>query len=161
MGLFDFAKDIGSKLFNRDDDAVEKITSYILENNPGIEDLFVIFNKGIVTLLGRTESTEAAQKAVLLAGNVKGVTEVIPKIEINEVAIIGETDEEIQAAITAALEPDNVEYYTIQSGDSLSKIAKKYYQNAMEYPRIFEANKEVIKDPDKIYPGQKIRIPLD
>ena len=54
-----------------------------------------------------------------------------------------------------------VEYYVIQSGDTLSKIAKQYYGNAMEYPRIFEANKEVIEDPDKIYPGQKIRIPLD
>ena len=151
MGLFDFAKDIGSKLFKKDVDAAAKIMEYISANNPGIDDLSVIFNDGIATIIGVTDSAEAAQKVVLMAGNVQGVTEVVPKIQINDV----ETDD------VAALEPGNVEYYVIQSGDSLSRIAKKYYQNAMEYPRIFEANKEVIKDPDLIYPGQKIRIPLD
>ena len=78
-----------------------------------------------------------------MAGNVKGVTEVV-------------ADDFI------APEPEvKVEYYVIESGDTLSKIAKQYYGNAMDYPKIFEANREVIKDPDLIYPGQKIRIPLD
>ncbi len=151
MGLFDFAKGIGSKLFNNDADAAEKISAHIQSNNPGIEDLSVIFKEGQVTLIGVTESAEAAQKVILMAGNVNGVTEVIPKIEINDVDIDP----------SAALEPENVVYYLIERGDTLSKIAKKYYQNAMEYPRIFEANKEVITDPNLIYPGQKIRIPLD
>jgi nucleoid-associated protein YgaU len=110
-----------------------------------------MFKDGVVTLIGETDSAEAAQKSILIAGNVEGVTEVISNIAINEA--------NIDAA--SALEPGNIEYYVIQSGDSLSKIAKKYYQNAMEYPRIFEANREVIKDADLIYPGQKIRIPLD
>ena len=57
-----------------------------------------------------------------------------------------------------APEPE-VEYYTIESGDTLSKIAKARYGNPMDYPKIFEANRVVIKDPDLIYPGQKIRIP--
>ena len=48
----------------------------------------------------------------------------------------------------------------IKSGDTLGKIARHYYGNANRYPRIFDANREVIEDPDKIYPGQKIRIPL-
>lgn len=151
MGLFDFAKDIGSKLFSNDADAAAKISEYISANNPGIEDLSVIFKDGKATIIGVTDSSEAAQKAILMAGNVAGVTEVIPKIQIDDI----ETD------IETALEPENVEYYVIQSGDSLSKIAKKYYQDAMQYPRIFAANKEVIKDPDLIYPGQKIRIPMD
>lgn len=151
MGLFDFASNIGSKLFSNDADAAAKISEYISANNPGIEDLSVIFKDGTATIIGVTESTEAAQKVILLAGNVEGVKEVVPKIQIDNV----DTD------IETALEPENVEYYVIESGDSLSKIAKKYYQNAMEYPRIFEANKEVIKDPDLIYPGQKIRIPMD
>ena len=151
MGLFDFASNIGSKLFSNDADAAAKIAEHIEANNPGIDDLSVIFKDGTATIIGVTESTEAAQKVILMAGNVEGVKEVIPKIQIDDV----ETD------IETALEPDNVEYYVIQSGDSLSKIAKKYYQDAMEYPRIFAANKEVIKDPDLIYPGQKIRIPMN
>ena len=59
-----------------------------------------------------------------------------------------------------AAEP-KVEFYVVESGDTLSKIAKRYYGDAMQYPRIFEANREVIEDPDKIFVGQKIRIPLD
>lgn len=50
--------------------------------------------------------------------------------------------------------------YTIVSGDSLSKIAKHQYGNASAWTKIFEANKDVIKDPDKIFPGQEIKIPL-
>ena len=81
------------------------------------------------------------EKAVLMAGIVKGVTEV-----------------KIDGMDAPEPEPE-IEYNTIVSGDSLSKIAKAKYGKAMDYPKIFEANKEVIKDPDLIYPGQKIRIP--
>lgn len=49
--------------------------------------------------------------------------------------------------------------YVVVSGDSLSKIAKREYGNANEWPRIFEANKDILKDPNKIYPGQKLKIP--
>ena len=49
--------------------------------------------------------------------------------------------------------------YEVVSGDSLSKIAKREYGNANEWKRIFEANKDLIKDPDKIFPGQKLKIP--
>lgn len=150
MGLFDFASDIGSKLFTNDADAAAKISEHIAANNPGIDDLSVIFNDGKATIIGVTQSTEAAQKVILMAGNVAGVTEVIAKIQVDD----------IEGDIETALESDTVEYYVIQSGDTLSKIAKKYYQDAMQYPRILEANKEVIKDPELIYPGQKIRIPM-
>jgi nucleoid-associated protein YgaU len=50
--------------------------------------------------------------------------------------------------------------YEIQSGDSLSKIAKREYGNANDWRRIFEANQDSIKNPDKIFPGQVIKIPL-
>ena len=154
MGLFDFVKDIGEKLFTSDADAAQKITDHLSANNPGIRDLSIIFNDGKVTLIGITDSAEAAQKAVLMAGNIKGVEEVIPRIDITEYQ--GQPEE----AVAEALEPSNVEYYVIQSGDSLSKIAKQYYGNASDYPKIFEANREVIKDANLIFPGQKIRIPL-
>lgn len=142
MGLLSFAKSIGSKLFSKPEEAPTKITSHIEEDNPGISDLEVGYDNGIVTLKGNPSSQEALEKAVLMAGNVEGVSEV----QYEEVA--GDTP------------PVKVEYYEIVSGDTLSGIAKKYYGNASEYMQIFEANREVIKDPDKIYVGQKIRIPL-
>jgi len=101
----------------------------------------VAYDDGVVDLSGKADSAEAVEKVVLMAGNVKGVTDV--KID------------KMQAPKPAP----EVEYYTIVSGDSLSKIAKKFYGNAMDYPKLFDANREVIKDPDLIYPGQKIRIP--
>ena len=141
MGLFDFAKDMGKKIFGGGDDPAEKIKESIEQNNPGIRELGVGYEAGIVDLSGKADSADAVEKAVLLAGNVKGVTEVkIDKME-------------------APAPAPEVEYYTIVSGDSLSRIAKKYYGKAMDYPKLFEANREVIKDPDLIYPGQKIRIP--
>ena len=141
MGLFDFAKDLGKKLFGSGDDPAQKIEQSIAAANPGVDDLGVTFEDGVVHLSGNAASAEAMEKAVLMAGNVKGVTEV-----------------KIDGMQAPEPEPE-VQYYTIVSGDSLSKIAKAHYGNAMDYPKIFEANKEVIKDPDLIYPGQKIRIP--
>jgi len=49
--------------------------------------------------------------------------------------------------------------YVVQAGDSLSKIAQKYYGDPALYTKIFEANRDLLKDPDKISPGQKLRIP--
>lgn len=142
MGLFDFVKDIGRKLFNRDEEAAEKIKKHIEEQNPGIEGLQVEFNHGVVSIAGQAASAEAMEKAVLMAGNVQGVSEV--KID------------KLQAPPAQA----KVEYYIIKKGDTLSAIAKHFYGKANDYPRIFEANREVIKNPDLIFPGQKIRIPL-
>ena len=141
MGLFEFAKDMGNKLFGKDDDPAEKIKESIEADNPGITDLGVAYDDGTVDLSGKADSAEAVEKAVLMAGNVNGVTDV--KIDNME----------------APAPAPEVEYYTIVSGDSLSKIARQYYGNAMDYPKLFEANREVIKDADLIYPGQKIRIP--
>lgn len=143
MGLFDFVKDIGNKLFNRDEEAAENIKKHIEASNLGIAGLGVDFNKGKVSLSGQAASAEAMEKAVLLAGNVRGVTDV-----------------NIDALQTPPVK-DKVEYYVIKKGDTLSAVAKQFYGKANDYPRIFEANREVIKDPNLIYPGQKIRIPLD
>ena len=141
MGLFDFAKDLGKKLFGGGDDPAEKIKDSIDAANPGVDGLDVKFDDGVVHLSGKADSAEALEKAVLMAGNVQGVTEV--KVD----------------GMQAPEPAPEVEYYTIVSGDTLSKIAKQHYGNAMDYPKLFEANREVIKDPDLIYPGQKIRIP--
>lgn len=146
MGLFGFAKKIGKKLFNREANAAEAATSiqsHIEKDNPGIENLKVEFNDGVASISGKANSSEALEKAVLMAGNVEGVSEV--------------TIESVEAPPLA----DNVEYYEIQSGDTLWAVAKHFYGNGSKYTKIFEANREVIKDPDKIYPGQKIRIPAE
>jgi nucleoid-associated protein YgaU len=142
MGLFDFVKEIGHKLFNRDEEASEKIKKHIEASNPGIGALQVAFKNGVVSLSGQADSAEAMEKAVLMAGNVQGVA---------EVNISGLQAPPVQAKI---------EYYIIKKGDTLSAIAKQFYGKANDYPRIFEANREVIKDADLIFPGQKIRIPL-
>ena len=143
MGLFDFFKDMGEKIFGNEDEAAEKIKENIEAANPGITDLGVNYNDGVVELTGSADSAEAMEKAVLMAGNVKGVSEVKA------------------GGLSAPPQQAKVEYYIIQKGDTLSAIAKNYYGKANDYPRIFEANREVIKNPDLIYPGQKIRIPMD
>ena len=142
MGLFDFVSSIGKAIFGTDAEASDKIKDYINSENPGVKDLEVTFQDGVVTLGGVAASAEAMEKAVLMAGNIQGV---------NEVRIDN---------LTTPAATEKVEYYVIKSGDTLSGIAAKFYGNGSLYPRIFEANREVIKNPDLIYPGQKIRIPL-
>lgn len=134
MGLFSFAKNIGKKLFGGDDDPAAKIKEHIEEDNPGIEGLEVSYDGGQVKL-GGDASAEAMEKAILMAGNLEGV----------------------EAVETPAVE--QATFYEIKKGDTLWKIAKEHLGDGNRYPEIFEANREVIKDPDLIYPGQMIRIP--
>ena len=94
---------------------------------------------GKVTLGGSAPSQEAAEKAVLSAGNVTGVSDV-------------QNDLQFPAAAAA-------QYHDVAKGDTLSAIAKKYYGDANQYMKIFEANKPMLSHPDRIYPGQKLRIP--
>jgi len=145
MGLFDFVRNIGKKVFSHDAEAADKIKAEIESSNPGVSGLNVNYDpaSGKVALSGSATSAEAMQKAVLIAGNVQGVAEVDA------------------AKVQAPAEKEKVDYYIIQSGDNLSKISKHFYGDPNKYNRIFEANREVIKDVDKIFPGQKIRIPLD
>jgi len=140
MGLFDFIRNAGKKILGKGDDNKEIVTLIKTDLSGQVRDLEVDFKDGVVTISGECDSRAAAEKAMLLAGNINGVGHV--------------NDDGLR--FPAEVE---TEYYTIVSGDSLSKIAKKYYGDAMKYPVIFEANREVIKDADLIYPGQKIRIP--
>lgn len=145
MGLFDFAANIGKKVFGIGDaNAAEQIKENIEANNPGVKDLSVSLDDEVCTLEGTCESVEAKQKTVLMAGNMKGV---------------GSVNADGLTAPEAEAEAEEVEYYVIESGDTLWGIAAKFLGNGSKYPEIFEANREVIEDPDKIFPGQKIRIP--
>lgn len=160
MDLFGFAKDVGRRLFNTEDDAVDKIKELIEQNNPGVTDLGVEFEKGIVSLSGECDSSAAMQKCALLAGNVQGVQDVYTN-RMTVKAPPAPAPEAETEAVTATEPEEKIELYVIESGDTLGGIAKKYYGKASAYMRIFEANREVIQDPDKIFVGQTIRIPLD
>ena len=142
MGFFDFLKNVGADMFGGGKDEATEIQNMLTENlGDKISQLKVEFDDGQVKLGGQCDSQATKEKAILLAGNLKGV-------------------EKVDADYLFAPAVEEVtEFYTVQKGDSLSKIAKKYYGNAMKYPAIFEANKEVIKNPDLIYPGQTLRIP--
>ena len=141
MSLFGFAKDIGRKVFGKESEADQKVREMLEADNPGIRDLDVKYQDGVVTLAGSSDDAEAVEKAVLMVGNIQGVSEV--KID----------------GVTAPPISVEVEYYEIVAGDNLSKIAKRFYGDANAYELIFTANREVIKDPDLIFVGQKIRIP--
>ena len=161
MSLFGFVKDIGRRVFNKDEDAAEKLREHIQDAGVGIRDFSVDFEMGHVTLKGEVDSKADKEKAVLLAGNVAGVGEVFA----NELTVkVNEEQAAAEAAGSAAPVDvpggeEETEFYVIQAGDTLGKIAKEVYGDAMQYPKIFEANREVIEDPDKIFVGQKIRLP--
>jgi len=153
MSILDFARHLGRQVFDRDDVAADKIKQNLSISLNPIKDFTVDFDDGVVTLCGECMSEADRERAVLMAGNIQGVKKVVatdltarpPKVE------------------EAAPPPpeEKSEIYEIQSGDTLSGIAKRYYGDAMQYTRIFDANQGVIEDPNKIYPGQKIRIPQD
>ncbi len=104
MGLLDFAADIGKKLFgDDDDDPGDKIRDHIEEDNPGIEGLNVSVEDGVAKVSGKAKDQSAFEKAILMAVNVFGVSEV--------------QADELEAP--AATEEKKVEFYEIQSGDTL------------------------------------------
>jgi nucleoid-associated protein YgaU len=148
MSLLDFAKDVGRQLFDTDAEAADNIKEHLDIRLSGLKNVTVEFDDGVATICGECVNEATRNSAILIAGNVKGVEKVIaddltfppPKVEE---------------------EKEKVEFYEIVSGDTLGAIAKRYYGKASLYTRIHDANKELIPDPNKIYPGQKIKIPLD
>jgi nucleoid-associated protein YgaU len=161
MGLFDFVKEAGKKLGLGDDEpaaapvapaapsaadmqaAADRrramgMVKMIGELGLGVEDLSIRVDGDRVTVGGVAASQEDREKIVLACGNVAGIAQV---------------DDQMELAAPKAT------FYTVVSGDTLSKIAKEHYGDAMKYPVIFEANKPMLEHPDKIYPGQVLRIP--
>ena len=129
MGLFDFVGDIGKKIFSKEEEASAAVTNHINEDNPGVADVAVKVENGVAKISGVASSADALEKAVLMAGNIIGISNV------------------------------NIDDVTVKNGESLWKIAEKHYGDGNKYTAIVTANKEVIKDADKIFPGQKIRLP--
>lgn len=162
MGLFSFLKNAGAKIFNtvtgtKEEAKISEEEAKIAEDiarkqkiivlkgvvsnlSIDVEDLEVDFYDDTVTVYGKVDSQENKEKVILALGNVAGVASVDDRMIVHNPA---------PAAV----------FYEVKKGDSLSKIAKAHYGNAMKYPTIFEANKPMLKDPNKIYPGQVLRIP--
>ncbi|MDH0049332.1 peptidoglycan-binding protein LysM [Comamonas terrigena] len=154
MGLFSFIKEAGEKLFGGKDanaaapaddlnaKAAQAIATYINAQNLGVSNLQVAYDgsQGKVTVTGVAPTQGAKEKVTLCCGNVSSVTSVDNQMSV--------TNPEPEA-----------QYHDVVRGDTLSAIAKKYYGDANKYPAIFEANKPMLSHPDKIYPGQKLRIP--
>ena len=155
MGLFDFVKDAGAKLFGSADDSAAtpstptaaapapapvsagSLHMHLKKMGLAPEDLSIGFNDGLVTASGTAASQEAREKIVLALGNVAGVAQVDDRM-----TVAGESV-----------------FYTVVSGDTLSGIAKQQYGSAGKYMAIFEANRPMLESPDLIYPGQVLRIP--
>jgi nucleoid-associated protein YgaU len=162
MGLIAFMKEAGEKLFGRGEAkaaqeaaaaaptpanvdaanaaAAGAIKTYIETMGLPCQDLAVKFDGNYVTVSGCAPDQSTKEKIILSAGNVDGVLGVYDDL-----------------SVTAA-QPES-QYHTVVKGDNLSKIAAHYYGNASKYPVIFEANKPMLSHPDKIYPGQVLRIP--
>lgn len=148
MGLFSFIKNAGVKIFGGKTDAekaaeaaaAEKLEETIKDLQLEVTDLNVHIDNDKATITGMAYDQATKEKVVLVVGNSNGIATVDDQMTVEHV------------------EPE-AQFHTVVSGDTLGKIAKKYYGNAMKYPVIFEANKPMLKDPDLIYPGQVLRIP--
>jgi len=148
MGLLDFMKEAGEGLSRQQKaaelesnrDRADALANQIQILGLKVDDLQVAFEDGIVSVRGSTPSQQEREKVILVLGNTQGVARV---------------DDQLIVEVT---EPEAT-LYTVKPGDSLSAIAKTHYGDAMKYPAIFEANQPMLKDPNKIYPGQVLRIP--
>jgi nucleoid-associated protein YgaU len=166
MGLFSFLKSAGTKLFggkaeendaakaaaeaaNASNEALREaanknaaalLKSQVLANGINVENLDVVVDGDTAIVFGQVNSTSDKEKVVLIIGNTEGIASVDDRMSV-------------------VVDEPEADFYTVVSGDSLSKIAKEFYGDMMKYPVIFEANKPMLTSPDLIYPGQVLRIP--
>lgn len=168
MGIMSFIKEAGEKLFGHKETeaaaaqaqaapdnsaalaasaaanqkAADAITKYIAANGLAADGLDVSYDgaSSTVTVAGQAKDQATKEKILLCCGNVTGVA------GVNDM-------------LTVAAPADESKWHTVAKGDTLSAISKTYYGNANQYMKIFEANKPMLSHPDKIYPGQLLRIP--
>lgn len=147
MGLLSFVKDAGEKIWDAvsggsKEDRAEKLKKHIDNLNlPGAEKVNIdVADDGTATITGDVGSQEDKEKILVAVGNVTGV---------------GQVNDSVNVTQSGA----ESRYYTVKSGDTLSAISKTVYGDANQYNKIFEANRPMLSSPDKIYPGQTLRIP--
>ena len=161
MSLFSFIKTAGTAIFGGKSEAEEtaaktaaaaaselaeetatarRLEETIKDLGLDVEGLSVFVDDDRVSVSGEAHDQATKEKVVLVLGNSGGIASVEDKMTVEH------TEPEAQ-------------FHAVVSGDTLGKIAKHYYGDAMKYPVIFEANKPMLSHPDKIYPGQVLRIP--
>ena len=168
MGFFDFIGNAGEKLFGSNKIDENKVREHIANLGLKLNPFSVVADqaKKMVSLIGRAETLGDKEKAIVAAGNINGVERVDDRLKVGPApAVVAATDAAKAAAaakeaeeLTADEQP-TARFYTVVSGDTLSAIAKREYGSANKYQQIFEANKPMLSHPDKIYPGQVLRIP--
>lgn len=143
MGLISFVKNVGEKLFGGSEAkaaTADELKKELDKHGLNAEGLDIAVDGDKVVVKGKATDSATAEKIAVALGNTIGVAEV---------------DNQLEAANTEGQST----FYTVVSGDTLSKIAKEQYGNANDYMKIFEANKPMLTHPDKIYVGQVLRIP--
>jgi nucleoid-associated protein YgaU len=141
MGLWSFVKGAGKKVFGGEDQA--EVTGAALKDELkelGLDsdDLDIQVDGDKVKISGKAVDQETREKVILAVGNVEGVAEVEDNVSGGE--------------------GDPV-FHTVEKGDTLWAVAEKTLGKGTRYTEIFEANKPMLSHPDKIYPGQVLRIP--
>ena len=149
MGLFSFPKNKGKSIFGKKEkettesverSKIDQLKDEIKRLGIPVSDLQLELCEQVI-VRGSTPTTESEEKLVLALGNVEGVGSVDSQLTVTNPA-------------------PQAKFVTVEKGDSLSKIAKREYGDPMAYPRIVDANQPMIKNPDEIYPGQVLRIPV-
>jgi nucleoid-associated protein YgaU len=151
MGIYDFIKAAGKKLgFGKDDEPTAEALKKELDSHKlGTENITVELKGDKAVLKGDVANQEALEKAIIAVGNTLGISQVESNVKLA-----------IQSAAPAAPAKEP-RLYTVKKGDTLWEIAEAVYGkgHGKDNKKIFEANKPMLKHPDKIYPGQVLRIP--
>ena len=144
MALFDFVRNAGTELLKRVGAGAHPDSEDLVKSTHdlglSIQNLDVRVDGDTAIVSGKASNQAEREKVILAVGNTKGIAHVEDRVDVETPA------------------PQST-YYEVKKGDTLSKIAKRHYGDAKQYPRIFAAHRPMLKDPDLIYPGQVLRIP--
>ncbi|AMT86763.1 MULTISPECIES: peptidoglycan-binding protein LysM [Pseudomonas] len=145
MSLLSFVKEAGEKLIDLltpgNANASEQLKEHISKVGLGNPNVQATVDGDKVTVTGEVASQEEKEKILLALGNIAGVGRVDDQITVTGPVVVA------------------AEFVEVKAGDTLSAISLRVYGNANQYQKIFDANKPMLKDVNKIYPGQKLRIP--
>ena len=166
MGLFDFMSVAGEdEITEKSEVSQDRINALRQQNiSKSIakldidgEQIEVSVDGEVATVTGSAPDQTAMEKIVLCAGNQHGIGRVDCRIEVATAPAAAAATAAAPSQEQSSQSPST--FYTVKSGDTLGQIAKEFYGDAGKYPEIFEANKPMLSDPNKIYPGQSLRIP--